>query len=858
MKMQHRFICFAALLLISLVGCGPKPVDFDLQLTAVVDGLALPEVEVLIDGVMSGKTDVNGSFTKTLSRLPAVPVRVELKKDRGTVHTLPWETTFSVSPKQSGSDSREVQSFTANLQRYVVVIVSHEGAPVTGAQVNVGGWQAGITAADGSLLVMFEKWPKTGQNFTAQKAGVGETGNVIVKELGDRVDLELYEEAVVTVRALEERNGSVRPVSDALVTVAGREVGRTSEDGVYVFRQKGKIGTTVAVGISAPGFIPESYSQKVKLIGAQNVQHFFYPVNARQPTVAIAGFSANTSGEDIGDIVKIVEPRFVEELFSTKAFKQVPAETARKLIKRSKLSYAKLKSSGWRGTALAEQVDVLVFASVARGEGDSFIVEASFYEPDGRLVMSQATVLSSTGSWRVGRAMSELVSNALANYPFSGMVTTVNEDHALINLGHNQFALDNDAVFVLKSAKRDIEGRVTGYKEGGIFVVRHVGENQTDIRPDSSVSPAKAGDKVVRLDTSESSKAEGNVKVTFVVNGGKEGEVLAGANLYLDQRWVGSTNQQGEASVTLRTNRKYDLIVYRHGYAQVSKAIEPKAANERFQFALKSFTSDLTLESNPSGAVVSLDDARIGNTPITKPVAVPLGFHTLRVDAGSNFRVWEEVVEFEGAEEHRTGDRSITLYKNYLKAAGDAEQAQQFDEAIKLYSAAPKAHPDYAEIRLRLGQLYLDEKHDADRAIAEFELVQAIPEVRELVLKQYAVVYTNLGKAYFTKGESLIKAHRNEAVEYFAKAIKALDRARENTRFFPDERHDEAVHDTYFYRALSYYSLFQITARESIRSNLELAWHEYLDFFPPKLRGNPEFDHLRESAVNLSQQLDGD
>lgn len=857
MKMKYHLAFILAFLLASLAGCGPKPVDFDLKLTAVVDGLALPEVEVLIDGVMSGKTDANGSFTKALSRLPSVPVRVELKKDRGTVHTLPWETTFSVSPKQSADGTRDVQAFTANLQRYVVVIVSHEGAPVPGAQVNVAGWQAGITAADGSLLVMFEKWPKTGQNFTALKAGVGETGNVIVKELGDRVDLELYEEAVVTVRALEERNGFVKPVNDAVVTVAGREVGRTSEDGVYVFRQKGKIGTTVAVGISAPGFIPESYSQKVKLIGAQTVQHFFYPVHARQPRVAIAGFSANTSGEDIGDIVKLVEPRFVEELFNAKTFKQVPDETARKLIKRSKLSYAKLKTSGWRGSALAEQVDVLVFASLARGEGDAFIVEASFYEPDGRLVMSQASVLGSTGSWRIGRAMSELVSNIMANYPFPGMVTAANEDHVLINLGHNQFELDNDAVFVLKSAKRDAEGRVTGYKDGGTYNVRHAGENQTDIRSDSALTPAKAGDKVVRLDTSDSSTDEGNVKVAFVVNGDTENAPLAGANLYLDQRWVGSTNQRGEANVTLRANRNYDLIVYRHGYAQLSKSIEPKEANERFQFALKSFTSELTLESNPSGAVVSLDDVPIGKTPISKPVAVPLGFHTLRVDAGSNFRAWEEVVEFEGAEEHRTGDRSITLYKNYLKAAEDAELAQQFDEAIKLYSAAPKAHPDYAEIRLRLGQLYLDEKHDADRAIAEFEAVQAIPEVRELVLKQYAVVYTNLGKAYFTKGESLIKNHRNEAVEYFAKAIKALDRARENTRFFPDARHDEAVHDTYFYRALSYYSLFQITARESIRSNLELAWHEYLDFFPPKLRGNPEFDHLRESAVNLSQQLDG-
>jgi len=126
-----------------------------------------------------------------------------------------------------------------------------------------------------------------------------------------------------------------------------------------------------------------------------------------------------------------------------------------------------------------------------------------------------------------------------------------------------------------------------------------------------------------------------------------------------------------------------------------------------------------------------------------------------------------------------------------------------------------------------------------------------------LVLKQYAVVYANLGKAYYVKGESLVKTKRDEALEYFAKAVKALDRARENTRFFPDERHDEAVHDTYYYRALAYQNLYQITGREALRSNVELAWNEYVDFFPEKLRGNPDFERLRESGLSMSKQFEG-
>ena len=363
----------------------------------------------------------------------------------------------------------------------------------------------------------------------------------------------------------------------------------------------------------------------------------------------------------------------------------------------------------------------------------------------------------------------------------------------------------------------------------------------------------------MRLDTSVAARAAGAERVVFAVKGGKAGEesALAGANVYIDQRWAGTTDRKGEVGVSLRLGNKYKLIVYRHGYEQATRSIEPAKKGERIELALKSFSSELTIESEPSGATVSLDDTRIGSTPISKPYQVTLGFHTIKVDAGGDFRAWEDVIEFSKSEENRTGANKVVLYKDFLKLADRAENARQFDEAIRLYSTAPKEHPDYVELRHRLGQLYLDDKKDADRAVAEFERVQEIPEVRELVFKQYAVVYTNMGKAYYAKGNSLLKSNRNEALAYFAKAIKALDRARENTRFFPDERHDEAVHDTYYYRALAYHYLHQITRRDNLLANVEQAWNEYHDFFPPKLRGKPEFEQLRESGEKLARQAAG-
>ena len=854
MRLHAFSLLVAASAAALLAGCAPKPVDFDLEVRTILDGRPVKDAEVVVDGVVEGKTDEHGYFAKSFARIPDQTVRLSVRKEAGKFRAKVWEKSFAVKHRKS-DEPKEKQSFVAELQRYVVIAARRDGAPEGGAQVSVEGKTAGTTADNGEVEYVFDKWPHAGLHISVKKAGFGETDLVYRGESGDRIEVPLYTEAIVTVEALEDRNGIMRPIKGAVVAVAGREVGRTGENGTYVYRHKGKLGGTVPVRISAAGYLPSTFTRTVALGGSRKVQQYFYSATAERPRVAVLGFASNTRGEDIGDVVKKIETAFVQELFDQKAFRQVPTATARNLIQRSKLSQEKLRSKGWRGTPLADAADVLVFGSVSRGPDDSFVVEASFYDVNGKLIITEAAVAGSSGSWRVGRAVSEIVSNVIASYPVTGVVTSADDENIQMNVGRNQFSLDSDDIFVVQSVRRDEDGRIVGATETGTVKLRRQRDDYSELRPEALRGTVRPGDRVVRIDVS--ARAEGTERVVFALTGGKTGteNALGGANVYIDQRWVGTTDRKGELAVPLRLGTKYKLIIYRHGYEQVTQNIEPSKKNERIAFALKWFTSDFTVESEPSGAAVTLDDARIGTTPITKPYPVTLGFHTVRVDAGGDYRAWEEVIEFSRLEENRTGANRIVLYKDYLKLADRAEQAKQFDEAIRLYTAAPREHPDYAELRNRLGQLYFDEKHDIDRAITEFERVTAIPEIHDLIYKQFAVVYTNLGKAYYVKGESLIRSSKNDAMQYFAKAIKALDVARENTRFFPVERHDEAVHDTYYYRALAYNSLYQLTRREALLPSVENAWNEYLDFFPDKLRGRPEFEQMREAGEKLAKQV---
>jgi tetratricopeptide (TPR) repeat protein len=212
-------------------------------------------------------------------------------------------------------------------------------------------------------------------------------------------------------------------------------------------------------------------------------------------------------------------------------------------------------------------------------------------------------------------------------------------------------------------------------------------------------------------------------------------------------------------------------------------------------------------------------------------------------------------MEFAKKEEDRTGERRIVLQKDFLKIGERARQKGDVEGAIKAYASAGRDHPDYAEAHRRLGDIYLDEKEDYDRAIAEFEAVLALPENEQLIHKQFAVTFTNLGHAYCEKGNRLANTDRDAASQLYAKAIKALQTAKQNTRFFPKDEYDEAVHDTYYYTALSYHKLYLLTKQPAVMNSASLAWREYFDFFPKKLESSPAFADAREAARRYREQI---
>jgi hypothetical protein len=332
-------------------------------------------------------------------------------------------------------------------------------------------------------------------------------------------------------------------------------------------------------------------------------------------------------------------------------------------------------------------------------------------------------------------------------------------------------------------------------------------------------------------------------------------DLLGGVNVYIDDRWAGTTGSDGQARIPVNVGKTHDIVLYRHGYQRLSEKVRTQQEGELKEFILNVNNSLFKIESHPPGAKVFVDGRKVGVTPILDGAQVTFGFHKLKLTASGDWRDWDEVVEFNKKVVDRTGKRKIVFYKDYLKMGKRAEQKGDIDLAVFAYEKARKGHPDYSDARFRMAQLYMDEKNDYNSAVREFENVLSLPENKQLIYKQYAITYTNLGHAYVEMGNKLIRKDNKAAARNFANAVRNLETAKQNMRFLPTKHYDEAVHDTYYYMAVSYHKLYLITRKRVLLDKADFAWREYFDFFPQKLIANRDFVEIRDSAEKYWAQI---
>ncbi len=828
-------------------------VKVEVEVLATLDGKPAAEAKVVAAGKEAGRTDGTGRLLANLQAKPGEEVPVEVSVDAPGFIAAPWKGTFVVKLPKDGQVDRYTLAAALKGARYVTLVVTDRGKPVEGSTVSVRGRKVGTTDAKGEFVYEYKQVPKGGLGFAVAKPGYAPWSRTEKQpKPGARIEAPLSRRAVLFVSCLTEEYGRRSGIAGVEVSVDGAPAGKTDARGNLTYAFKGKPGKKARIALAAPSHVPAEWAATVELAGEVRVERYFYPAAPRPVRMVFLGFAGNTPGADLTEAARKVQGAVAVQLFKYPVFHEVPAGTLKAAMKASKRTPDTMISRGWANTPLARTVDAVVQGSVAR-EDKGYLVETRIYAPTGKTVLSLIDRLPDVED--PGSAAREIAANALERFPFEGRVVAAEEGRFRINLGKTGYRIARGSEFDLAAPAQDKAGRVTGYRPIGIVKVEKVDDAGAwiaaeDIKPGERIA---VGDRAVR------SLFVGGAGDTFVLSakGGVPPEVapLPGAAVYLNGEWMGTTGQDGKAVVPVRLGKNYTLLVYKHGYRPESGKIRIDGPGQAKEYVLAVNQSLFKVESEPAGAEVFLDGVPIGKTPLTEGRRVPLGFHTVKVSAGEEYRAREEVMEFSRDVEDRTGSRRIVLFKDYLAIGERAARAGNIGAAIAAYGATTKDNPDFSEARGRLARIYLDEKNDYDAAIREYETVLSLPANRELIYKQYAVMFANLGNAYYKKGSALANRNREAAAEAFSKSIRNLQVARQNMRFFPAARYDEAVHDTFYYTALSYHKLYLMTKKPALLESADNAWREYFDFFPAKLAGNAEFEKSRQAARKYWDQL---
>src|SRR6266850_2585495 len=532
----------------------------------------------------------------------------------------------------------------------IEVKASIDGQPAPQAKVIVDREELGVTDAKGEFAYSYRTQPAKGAEISVAKTGFSTYRATRQFEPGQVVEVALNRQTVVAIKALTDEYGRTSGVPGLSVSIDGKTVGKTDAQGSYTYDYRGEPGRKTVIALAAPGYIPPAWKTTVRLEGPVNLQRYFYPTTPKPIRVGIYRVVGNTPGVDLKDVAAQTEQALAAQLFKFPGFREVPSETLQAEVKQRKLSIERIVAKGWQDTPLRASVDMIVLGSVAKDD-DGYLAEARFHIASGKIIFSEiARARSARG---IDGAVREIVNNIIERFPFEGTVIGVEDDRYRINIGKN-WRIARGTEFTLTTPTFGEGGKVSGYRETGWIEVKRGDDNSSlaEVATLKQGEKVQIGDRVVRR-TGREGEGERRTYFLLTAKGGVGTDVnpLAGTNVYLNGEWKGATGTNGQVEIPLRPGRNYSLMLYRHGYQQFAGKISVDKSGEAREFVLAANNALFKVDSEPSAASVYIDDEPVGKTPLAGGKTVTLGFHSVRLAYGEDYRDFFEVMEFTRKEE---------------------------------------------------------------------------------------------------------------------------------------------------------------------------------------------------------------
>ncbi len=317
--------------------------EFELQVNVTLDGKFASDVRVLIDGDELGITDNSGYFSKRIKKQPGSEIHVSVHKEARGYNIEPWKDSFVLKlPKDGVVDTYKFRA-ALKATKFFTIFVSEDGSPIESASIRIDGKLGANTDENGEYVYNYQSLPEKGLDLKISKKGFSSWHRKVKAKPGQILEVALsikeeVKEAVVVVKPVKKAPvevtpvekaipakakppkskrikstvsvvtrtysyGILKPVSGVIVSINGKQIGKTNSKGALTFKYKGRIDKEAKLTLLAPGYIPSLWETSIAAKGKQTIHRFFYPEKPKPIKVGVYGYVNNSPEEDLSEVL---------------------------------------------------------------------------------------------------------------------------------------------------------------------------------------------------------------------------------------------------------------------------------------------------------------------------------------------------------------------------------------------------------------------------------------------------------------------------------------------------------------------------------------------------------------------------
>jgi hypothetical protein len=846
----------------------------------------LPSADVYLNQRFLGRTDQSGFFRMDIDLVVGENYTLRIEKENDGYVYGPWETSFRTAAERKKRREREEEPETllpslegefdvlteiekAELGRatlydkyyflaildgnmyYTIRVSGVGGRNVGGAAVIVNGSVEGYTDDSGFYSVTYE-----GDAVRRDTVQVIKEGEHIWRKSVDvfpshHLDVDLSSMLLIDLYAYTEDYDVLKGIRGAQVFVNEQWIGKTGRSGylAYPYENDQGVDGELSLRIEYPeGHYPEMEETRfVVQSDLQRLTHAGFSYNRQPPAPRIAVVTPLIDDRRDALLLRRADElrRGLEDHLSRGGvFSTVSGREVTNLFEQFGLSIGKNGTDWSEIPFLKNEVDGIIFGGLSSVDG-LYRVELYGIDYTGKIIGQ----MERSASLRSFQLLPDFfVQQFKSNFPYEGSIRAI-DGNIQLNIGWRHGVEVNDKFYSLLNYYDTIKQDYSTRRVAKLRITEVAADTSSaELETITEGHLLEPGEKVKRF--SEPAQALRQLPVTLEVTSGKNR--IPAANIYIDDQWTGQTDDRGIMTLTLTESATADVLVYKEGFIPVKIDIKVQVDENLYRVNLQRGSTQLTVDSEPQGALLFINDEFIGNTPFDrKPVELPYGFHRIELKL-EGYKDYSQYLKFSERKMDLTRERRIVLYEDILGQAEQTYDEGELDETLRILLRVDETHPDFVKAMEFCGYIYLRHFRQYEEAIACYS--RAIDLSRKST-ETSVLSYYNYGQACYNRAEELYYNSSLTAQSYYQLALEVLNVVKERRSRLLSSGREQIYQDVLFYVAVSHQKLYYLTNLKEYLTGAHYSWIDYFDFFDNNLFKDSYYEDQHRIAESYREEI---